>query len=285
MFNVKIKGKLLLFADDAVLISQSDNINLLNNTVQEDLNALLAWLTVNKLTLNTNKTKYMIFSQRHINSNIDNFKLFIHSQQLNRVSNFKYLGLLINENLSWAQQVNSICRKLAGISGAIKRLGNKIHENTKTSLYYSLCNSYISYLMPEWATSATQTELNSLQVAQNNAIRSLFKYEYSELGKSTEEIRMQYKILNIKQQIKYNNILLMYKIDRNLIKINHAIDRTPHHDYRTRNASQPRLATFRTTIGKKNIFRVCTEQYATLPQNVLLNTTLYSIKFIHSKNN
>lgn len=55
-------GKLILFADDAVISYHGENINDLRRDMQQDLLLLLNWLSQNKLTLNTQKTKCMLIS-------------------------------------------------------------------------------------------------------------------------------------------------------------------------------------------------------------------------------
>lgn len=267
----------MLYADDAVLIYFNDNPVVLKSKIQNDLDALAKWMTDNKLTLNANKTKYMIFKSSHARGELNDFTLSIHNDKIQRVASFKYLGIILNENLSWSTYINSIRGKLAGVSGAVRRLGNRIHDSTRISLYYSLCNSYLSYLMPVWSTSATQSELKSLQTAQNNAIRNFFYYEYNTMHMSTDQIRSHFKILNVKQLVKYNAILLMYKIDRKLIKSNHTLNRIASHSYETRNSSQPRLTAFRTNTGKNSVFRACTEQYALLP--TALSGVVPTVKF------
>ena len=76
---------------------------------------------MNKLSLNARKTKFMIF---HTKGTRLNFipKIFINGTELERVADFNFLGLTINENLSWKPHVNKISNKIAKYSGILCRL-------------------------------------------------------------------------------------------------------------------------------------------------------------------
>lgn len=204
--------------------------------------------------------------------------LSISNSTINRVSSFKYLGILIQENLKWNLHIDSICRKITGISSVLNRLGNKVHHKSRIALYYSMVNSHLSYLTPVWSTSASQNDISRLQVAQNYSLRKIFSPDYYHYDLSTSEIMQKYKILNIRQLIHQNNLLMIYKIDKCLMKCNYRLNRTPNHEYATRSRSRPRLTAFRTNTGKSSVFRSCTDLYNTMPLNLRNEPTIHSFK-------
>lgn len=157
--------------------------------MQEDLDKISNWLTTIKLTLNTEKTNYMLITSILALPMNTNFTLNISNKSLNRVSSFKYLGITIHDKLKWNTHINSACRKVIGFSSVVKRLGKQILPTTKISVYYSMIHSHLSYLSPVWGTSATKRDLDTLQVAQNEAVRKIFVKEYQNDNISTEDIR------------------------------------------------------------------------------------------------
>lgn len=88
----------------------------------------------------------------------------------------------------------------------------------------------------------------------------------------------KYKILNVRQLIHQNLVIMAYKIDKSLMKCNHRINVQPVHHYATRNRLQPRLIPIRTNIGKKSIFRYCTELYLTVQQNIWTERSIHVFK-------
>ena len=85
-------SKVLLYADDTVLYRQIDRANKTADTIklQSDLNHLSNWCRVNKLTINTSKTKAMCFPS------ISNYHtqptLKLNGIELQTVKSYKYLG-------------------------------------------------------------------------------------------------------------------------------------------------------------------------------------------------
>lgn len=268
IFNLKLKGTLMLFADDAVLVYFDNDIQMLKDNIQHDLNIIANWLSRKKLTLNAEKTKFMLIkpgvSVEPMNTD---FSLFIDNKQISRVPSFKYLGITLQENLKWDLHIDSICRKIMGISCVVKRLGGQINNTTKIALYYAMVNSHLTYVSPVWSTSATNNNVNRLQIVQNQAIRSIFYSEYNHHCMSTTDIRKKYAILNVRQIMRLNEMLMYFKLKKNKFKCNFKINTDSAHRYSTRNVSLPRTSTFRTNLGKNSIFRSCTKNFNEMQLN------------------
>lgn len=77
IFDLKLNGTLILYADDAVLIYTSDNLDTIQIKIQEDINKISHWLKVNKLTININKTKFMLLKPGYLIDDTNNFTLYI----------------------------------------------------------------------------------------------------------------------------------------------------------------------------------------------------------------
>lgn len=277
IFELKLNGTLILFADDATLMYFDTDINNIQEKIQEDLNTIGSWLSFRKLTLNANKTKYMLVKSGQ-SIHAPNFNISIANTNLARVSSFKYLGITLQENLKWNLHIDSICRKIMGISCIMNRLGGKIHNTARISLYYSMVNSHLSYLIPVWGTTTNLMDIARLQIVQNHAICKFFSYDYNQLNLSSAVIKQKYKIMNIQQLMHYNMLIMSYKIERGLMKTNYRINTTANHLYATRNRLQPRLTAFRTNTGKNSIFRHCIERYISLEQSIRNARTLHSFK-------
>lgn len=98
--NLKLHGKIVLFADDAVLIYCETDINELNRKMTEDMETILQWFHANLLTLNQNKTKCMII---HNKQHLKQYKLNVNlnGNKIEQVDSFEYLGITLQENLHW----------------------------------------------------------------------------------------------------------------------------------------------------------------------------------------
>lgn len=187
IFLLKLHGKLVMFADDTTIVYCCNDPNKLAKMMQEDIETLHDWFNSNKLTLNIKKTKCMIFHpQQHLK--IFTVDLKLNEIQIEQVKSFKYLGLTLQETLHWDMHITAINKKISRMSGILHRLGNSVNETTLISIYYSHIHSHPTYLSPIWGHSATKTNLDSLQVVQNNAIRAIFRREYYSNGLHTHHI-------------------------------------------------------------------------------------------------
>lgn len=124
-----------------------------------------------------------------------------------------------------------------------------------------MINSNLSYLIPIWGPSASRYDLDRLQVAQNRAIRRLFSSDYHGLSLSTNQIRLKYRILNIKQMIGYYSSIMMFKIDKKLMKTNFKINRNNRHGHMTRFRNCPQTIAHRSWLGGKSIYNSCMRLY------------------------
>ena len=114
-----------LIADDTNVLYSHENLKILELIVNAELNNLFNWLTSNKLTLNIKKTNFVIFRRRphqklltityprqiDIVDNEENKNV-----TLERKNCIKFLGLLIDENLSWKDHIHTLTTKISKIS-------------------------------------------------------------------------------------------------------------------------------------------------------------------------
>ena len=101
--NISKKIFFLIFADDTNIFVSGKDINILAETVNVEFEKLMIWLHANKLSLNINKTNYIIFGLRKkILSPVD---VCINNVIVKRVSYTKCLGIVIDEKLSWYHHI------------------------------------------------------------------------------------------------------------------------------------------------------------------------------------
>ena len=88
------------------------------------------WLCANKLTLNLKKTKYLVFQPRQkLNLNHLLPPLILAGEILEKASNIKYLGTVIDHHLSWRGPIDYVCDKVSrsiDITTKVKRYWGNI---------------------------------------------------------------------------------------------------------------------------------------------------------------
>ena len=101
----------ILFADDSNWFINGTDVRKIELELNEELRNIASWLKINKLSLNVNKTQYMVFTTK-INK-IEDIVLRVEGQTIERVTQTKFLGVIIDEKLTWRNHVNYISTKIA----------------------------------------------------------------------------------------------------------------------------------------------------------------------------
>ena len=115
IYNAIREYDLKLFADDTNLFMSGKSLPELESKANICLAKLQVWFLANKLSLNIDKTCYTIFSCRTVVVNANGMNLFI-GGKIMRVSNCKYLGVFIDENLHWDEHIDYVYKKLVKFS-------------------------------------------------------------------------------------------------------------------------------------------------------------------------
>ena len=96
------------------------NLTDLQTHIEHDLAALADWFNANKLSLNINKTHFLIFLSKNIKINVnDMMSLKLGDQTIHRLRSAKFLGIFIDDGLQWDVLINYIAKKIASESYAI----------------------------------------------------------------------------------------------------------------------------------------------------------------------
>ena len=105
-----------LFADDTNIYCKAENLDQLQSVVNKELKKLKVWLDTNKLSLNIDKTNFIIFkSPQRSSSDIVNIK--IGNLPVKRTYYVKFLGVLLDETLLWKYHLTELSKKLARTCG------------------------------------------------------------------------------------------------------------------------------------------------------------------------
>ena len=105
----------ILFADDTNLFYSHNNVKELFRTMNAELSHLNDWFCANKLSLNTDKTKYVLFHKAKSKDNLPLVlpDLFINDVKIKSENSLKFLGVMIDENLTWKAHVELVEKKIS----------------------------------------------------------------------------------------------------------------------------------------------------------------------------
>ena len=133
------------------------NLHALEQNVNAELKNGGHWLEANKLTLNISKSNFVIFHPRQ--NNLD-YHVSGKMLPLEMKSEVKYLGLLIDSNLTWKSHIDYVSLILSRIVGIIARLRHFVAKHTLERIYCALVYPYMNYI---WYISVVSSLQNSSQ--------------------------------------------------------------------------------------------------------------------------
>ena len=159
----------IMFADDTNFFLSHKNIKQMFSKMNTELNKFNDWFKANKLSPNTGKTKFTLF---HKASQSENIPLKLPTLIMNNIilkqkDSLKFLGVLIDETLSWKNHINVLESKLASAIGLLYRSRRFLNLSSRLLLYNSLVHSHLSYANIAWG-STHPTKLQKLASKQKH---------------------------------------------------------------------------------------------------------------------
>ena len=148
-----------MFADDTNLFYSHQNIETLFGTVNCELEKICEWSRANKLSLKVTKTNYTLF---HKNSTKDKLplkmpELKIGNSIIKGKSSPKFLGVMLDENMSWKDHIKTIEKKSAKNVFLLYRAKPYLDETSLKTIYFSYINSDLNYANTAWASTCQRT--------------------------------------------------------------------------------------------------------------------------------
>ena len=140
--NISPVLNFILFADDTNLFCTGSNIHTVCKTVTCELDKLNCWFAVNKLSLKLSKTNYMIFTKQNVPKNIE---VSIHNHKIERVFLTKFLGVFIDCNLNWKEQILHVKKKVLKSIFIMYKVKWKLNKTALLTLYHTLIEPYLQY--------------------------------------------------------------------------------------------------------------------------------------------
>ena len=270
----------ILFADDSNFFCTGQNLSDIFDTVNHELNAIVDWLNSNKMSLNVDKTHFMVFHPKG-KKIPDNMNIEILGSKISEVKYTKFLGVIIDSNLTWKNHIQYISSKISKNVGIIKKARTILAKETLLTLYYSFIYPYLNYCVHIWGSS-NDTVLRKLLLLQKKVVRIICGV--NRLSHS-EPLFKSLSVLTIPKLFKYNIGLLMYKYHHGLLpQILDIFERNQDvHHYNTRQANLLHVPIFKTELGKRSYHyqavKIWNEIYSTFSVNVKIGTFKKKLKY------
>ena len=255
MHNAINFSKVHHFADDTNLLFSHKNLKVLRKRVNSDLELLFDWLCANRLSLNVGKTEFVIFRPAR-SKRLDRVTLKINRCRIFESNKIKYLGMILDSNLSWKHHIFELNKKLFRGVGMINKIRNLSDASVLKSIYFSLFQSHATYGLVAWGSS--RKCLDRVYLSQKRAIRAILGLGFDD---STSASFKSLRILKIFDLYKVQCASLMWDFDHGSLPdafLGFFTKISDIHPYNTRSSASNKLAknvSVKTTHGKK-LFKI-----------------------------
>ena len=227
---------LTLYADDTTLTTtlQANNYKNINkdgeNFLNSEIHKIHTWLLANRLSLNINKTKAIIFQT--IGKKIVYPKLQIDNKVIEYVDTFSFLGICIHKNLNWKIHTDYVASKIAKTAGIMNQLKRFLPENILLMIYNTLVTPHLSYGVLLWGYRAER-----LVKLQKRLIRIIKNKKYNA---HTEPLLKELKLLKVQDIFRHMQLKFLFKLENDLVPINiqNLFHKTERNRYNTRNQTR-----------------------------------------------
>ena len=212
--NISTGTKVRLFADDCIIYrtikSEQDS-----KILQKDLDELIKWETNWSMSFHPEKCQLLRVTKKkkQINS-----KYFIHGKELTQTKDAKYLGVIINEKLSWNPHVNEVIKKSNKTLGFIKRNLYKCNKDIKLKCYLTLVRPVLEYASSVWDPS-TKENIDKLEQIQKRAARFITG-EYSKLTRITPLVK-SLNLETLEDRRTKSKVVIIHKAINSNLEIQH----------------------------------------------------------------
>jgi len=168
--NASRKLSPILFADDTSLFCTGKSIENIFSVMNKELAHIAEWFKANKLSLNIEKTKFSLFhsARKKIHTSLP--KLYMERNEITRETVTKFLGVFIDEHLSWKPHIDKISKTVSKNIGILYKARVCLQKPYLKQLYYAFIHSYLNYCNIAWG-STYKSNLSYLFRRQKHSIR------------------------------------------------------------------------------------------------------------------
>ena len=143
--------------------------------VNNELEKLYIWFRVNKLSLNMNKTIFIMFANKTKHRPTVNITL--NGRNIEQVSHTKCIGVITDDNLMWREHIKTAETKVSKGIAVLYKTKDVLDIHASSTLYQSLVEPFMSYCCEIWANTYL-SRLRKLSVIQKKSIQIIYSFDY-----------------------------------------------------------------------------------------------------------
>ena len=204
-------GHVTIYADDTSCSNGISTVEDITRNFIPDIKNVMDWLKANNLSLNVMKTEFILMgTTQNILKTGDLLAIRVQGHTVKCVYKAKYLGMVIDDKLTWKDHIDHVSLKIKHNLGIMKCVRNDIPKESLIALYRTMVEPYLRYCNNIWGKCCAML-IGKLQTLQNRVARIITNATYDNTDNA--KLLRQLNWLNVPQLIDFETASLMYKIE------------------------------------------------------------------------
>ena len=223
--------------------------------------------------LNIQKSKFMIVGNKSRLQNFTDMELLVEQEPLEKVTEFKYLGIFINQHLTWHDHVEMLQSKVSQRLGVLKRIKNLLPLYARKLYVTTLIVPLFDHASIVWGDKNNKVLMNLLQVLHSKAAKLILNQSF--WSSSTEALE-QLNLLTLSQRRELQRCVYMYtNLSGETLNFTKGRDL---HEYNTRNKNMLRTFKSNTNWGLLRSHNSCLDRWNSLSDDIRSLSTIERFK-------
>ena len=163
--------KIILYADDTVIYFSDKDVLNIESTLNDEVNRVAKWMSDNHLTLNLKKgkTDFILYgTAKKLGKQTYNINVCINGTKVNKSTKYKYLGVLLDQQLNLHEQLATIYKKVSSRLKLLKRVRPNLTSAIAGKVYHGMIQPIATYCPTVYLQlGLPRYQINKLQALQH----------------------------------------------------------------------------------------------------------------------
>lgn len=200
-------GTANLFADDTLIYCSGNSLSEMNTKLQNCVDDVSLWYKTNNIAINEQKCCSMIICPNR--NECSKLEISVNDSNMSQVNTMNYLGLEIDERLTWNQHVNKLSKSLYFKVSKLAKLSKAVPKHVLIKIYNATIQPTIDYVITIWGCT-NKNNVKKIQRLQNYCARIIEK-NFDYVNSRGIELVKNLGLMNVSQRYFYFELLLIYK--------------------------------------------------------------------------
>ena len=212
--SISLRCHLSLYADDSTLVASGRDAAELGRYLSEQLARCKDWMVDNRLSLHLGKTDCILIGSRRRLQNEEDFRVLCDGLEVKRVSNVRYLGVMLDEEFKGKVQAMSVVKKVASRLGFLYRGASLLDLNARRVMCMALVQPCIDFCIVSWYVGLSGELRERLAILQRKMVRYVYGWgPRTDVGTGTLR---ELGWLLVSDRVRYFAILHAFRISKGL---------------------------------------------------------------------